>query len=145
MATIALSRTCSAIDLFQLFLMGTLKVPQRIICHNKRQPISSLSIELSLENKLLCKKPVYLSNPSNKQAFVNALAKSLQDAGHEVVQSPDDADLEQLFKLAHHEVGSGDTILVGDDTDLLLLLIHYFKSELQNTEKQSVHVPTIFK
>ena len=25
MATIALSRTCSAIDLFQLFLMGTLK------------------------------------------------------------------------------------------------------------------------
>ena len=134
MATIALSRTCSAIDLFQLFLMGTLKVPQRIICHNKRQPISSLSIEFSLENKLLCKKPVYLSNPSNKQAFVNALAKSLQDAGHEVVQSPDDADLEQLFKLAHHEVGSGDTMLVGDDTDLLVLLIHYFKSELQNTE-----------
>ena len=30
---------------------------------------------------------------------MNALAKSLQDVGHEVVQSPDDADLEQLFKL----------------------------------------------
>ena len=29
-------------------------------CHNKRQPISSLSIEFSLEKKLLCKKPVYL-------------------------------------------------------------------------------------
>ena len=104
-------------------------------CHNKRQPISSLSIEFSLhlEKKLLCKKPVYLSNPSNKQAFVNALAKSLQDAGHEVFQSPDDADLEIVIQ-ANHEVGSDYTILVGDDTDLLVLLIHYFKSELQNTE-----------
>ena len=75
---------------------------------------------------------------------MNALVKSLQDAGHEVFQSPDDADLEIVIQ-ANHEIGSGDTILVGDDTDLLVLLIHYFKSELQNTEKQYVHVPTIFK
>ena len=47
-------------------------------CHQKRAPVKSLLMDLSdLSKTLLCKKSVFLSNPSNKQQFMNALADAL--------------------------------------------------------------------
>ena len=80
-----------------------------------------------LSKTLLCKKPVFLSNPSNKQQFVNALADALQSAGYDVSHSPADADRDIVMR-AMEDVVEKDTILVGDDTDLLVMVLHYFKT-----------------
>ena len=107
--------------------MVIFKAQQRITVTRKSNPYLHYTIHMdfSLEKKQLCKKQVFLSNKTNKQSFVDSLANSLENAGHEVFQSPDDADLDIVFR-AIDEVSSGDTVLVGDDTDLLVLLNHYF-------------------
>ena len=84
-----------------------------------------------LSKTLLCKKPVFLSNPSNKQQFINALADALQSAGYDVSHSPADSDRDIVMRLslrALEDLVEEDTILVGDDTDLLVMAVHYFKT-----------------
>ena len=62
---------------------GYLESSTKDHCHQKRAPVNSLLMDLSdLSKTLLCKKPVFLSNPSNKQQFINALADALQSAGY---------------------------------------------------------------
>ena len=75
---------------------------------------------------------MFLSNPNNKQNFVNALGQSLATTGHDIYLSVDDADLEIVMKSVE-KVMNGNVILVGDDTDLLVLLIHHFKTVMNNT------------
>ena len=106
---IAISGKCSVTDadLYQLFLMGTLKVPQRVFVTIKGSLYHHFLLSSIWRKKFFVKSLYTYKNPSNKQAFVNALVKSLQDVGHEVFQSPDD------------EVGSGDTILVRASYPLL--------------------------
>ena len=52
--------------------------------HAKRQPMSSLPMQILLSNVLNCKKEVLLSNSSNKQACIKLLANSLTADGHNV-------------------------------------------------------------
>ena len=86
--------------------------------------MSSLPAQILLSNVLNCNKEVLLSNSSNKQAFIKLLANSLATDEHNVQHCRDDADITivlQTLLLAN----SVHTVLVGDDTDLLVLLLHY--------------------
>ena len=66
-------------------------------------------------------KEKFLSNVVNKQRFINMLSLRLEQDGCRVLHATADADVlivETAIKMAHHY----DTVLVGDDTDLLILL-----------------------
>ena len=70
------------------------------------------------------KKEDFLSNDINKQNFIDMLGKSLEEAGHEIQYEPSDADF-LIAKAAIDLAQSRSTILVGDDTDFLVLLLYH--------------------
>ena len=92
--------------------------------HKKRQPIRGMEIQFDGESKLLCKKATFLSNPINKSRFVRMLSESLKRADVRVLECAADADV-SIVTTAMQEVQQMNTTVVGDDTDLLVLLIHY--------------------
>ena len=69
-------------------------------------------------------KDVFLSNPSNKQRFIEVEGQRLSARGCKVLHDQSDADV-LIAKTAIESAASMDTILVRDDTDLVILLIHH--------------------
>ena len=73
--------------------------------------------------KLQLKKDDFLSNKDNKQRFLGLLGEHLAMCGSEIAYATGDADV----PIVQAEVTVSDTceaVLVGNDTDLLVLLIH---------------------
>ena len=103
-------------------------------CHRKRNPIQSNNIEFTSAIRLDCRKDLFLSNSSNKQAFINLLTIWLLSAGH-VVQHTGDAD--RLIADRVVDLADGNNVCVhADDTDILVLLI----SKLKTSSDHSVYL-----
>ena len=92
--------------------------------------------------KLTVTKDVFLSNTSNEQCFIQLLGQRLSARGSKVLHERSDADA-LIVKTALESAA----ILVRDDTDLLILLIHhapldnheiFFTSECKNYNKNGV-------
>ncbi|CAG2231230.1 KRAB [Mytilus edulis] len=86
------------------------------------------------------KKEIFLSNIENKQQFINLLSSKLSEKGCKSFHAPGDADtliVQTAVSCAAN--GGQDVVLVGEDTDLVLLCYHadmttrniYFKSDTQ--------------
>ena len=59
---------------------------------------------------------------ANKQNFLKQLGDDLQATGCEIFYAPSDADV-LIAQKAIESASVQDTVLVGDDTDLLVLLL----------------------
>ena len=70
------------------------------------------------------KKEEFLANKVNKQKFILHLGERLQQLGCTVNHAEGDADL-LIAQTAIQSARSLSTVLVGDDTDLLVLLCFY--------------------
>ena len=68
-------------------------------------------------------KEAFLSDPKNKQ-FIDFLGTKLTNQGCQVFYDQTDADL-LIVQKAIESASSMDTVLIGDDTDLLVLLLHH--------------------
>ena len=77
-----------------------------------------VSITFSLDMNLTVTKEVFLSDSKNKQQFIDFLGTKLTNQGCQV------PDL-LIVKKAIESASSMDTVLIGDDTDLLVLLLHH--------------------
>ena len=69
-------------------------------------------------------KDIFLSNSVNKQNFIQQLGNNLQAAGCEVFNVSSDADVliaQKAIEMANEQ----NTVLIGDDTDLLVLLLYH--------------------
>ncbi|KAG1687728.1 hypothetical protein GQR58_008303 [Nymphon striatum] len=89
------------------------------------------TVEFTSDMVMKSKKDEFLSNKHNKQHFINTLSERLREAGCRTCHATGDAD----FLIAQTAVGcadSGETILVGDDTDLLVLLCYHVKDDSDN-------------
>ena len=69
-------------------------------------------------------KATFLANSTNKQKFINMLGSYLEKKECKVYHAPGDADL-LIVQRAVESSSVMDTVLVGDDTDLLVLLCYY--------------------
>ncbi len=78
------------------------------------------------------KKDVFLSNDRNKHAFLLMLGEKLQQSGCTVHHATADADL-LIVKTALECVMTSDTVVIGDDTDLLILLCYHSDPHSTNT------------
>ncbi|XP_068675446.1 uncharacterized protein [Montipora foliosa] len=74
------------------------------------------------------KKDNFLSNPKNKQRFLSMLSKALQNVGCITHHANGDADL-LIVKTAVESARTSTTVLVGDDTDLLVLLCYHASND----------------
>lgn len=78
--------------------------------------------------KVTLKKDNFLANPKNKQRFINMLSRFLQEDNCPTYRAEGDADV-LIVKTAVESARERNTVLVGDDTDLLVLLCFYTRSD----------------
>ena len=93
--------------------------------HMKRAKTFCPVIDFNEDMVLDIKKERFLSNKKNKQKFLNLLKRKLLEQGYDV-HSAEDADL--LIVLTAVELAENlSTVLIGHNTDPLVLLCHYAK------------------
>ena len=70
------------------------------------------------------KKDEFLSNQVNKQKFINLLYENLEHAGYSTRHAKGDADV-MIVDSAITKERDQTTVLIGEDTDLLVLLLYH--------------------
>jgi len=70
------------------------------------------------------KKEEFLANKESKQKFIHLLGNKLQQSGCSTIHAGGDADL-LIVQTAIQSSRSITTVIIGDDTDLLVLLCHH--------------------
>ena len=78
--------------------------------------------------KVTLKKDNFLANPKNKQRFINMLSRFLKEDNCPTYHAKGDADV-LIVKTAVESARERNIVLVGDDTDLLVLLCFYTSSD----------------
>ncbi|KAK3732581.1 hypothetical protein QZH41_004976 [Actinostola sp. cb2023] len=86
------------------------------------------TVTFSEDMKVTTKKDLFLSNVKNKQRFIDMLSKFLKTNNCQTRHAVSDADL-LIVKTSVESARARNTILVGDDTDLLVLLCYYARSD----------------
>jgi hypothetical protein len=85
------------------------------------------TVHFTEEMVFVSKKDEFLSNKGNKQRFINLLSDHLEQAGACVKHAGGDADL-LIVQTTVTAADQSITTLVGDDTDLLVLLCYHAKN-----------------
>ena len=100
---------------------------------SKNTNCSNITPELT--TTLTVKKPQFLSNTGNKERFIKLLSDYLVQLGYTCVHAQADADV-LICRTAVDYLNSGQNITVqGDDTDLLVILIHMTKDMPLTSQK----------
>ena len=82
-----------------------------------------LTVTFEKNMNLAVTKEVFLSNKENKQRFIIMLGEELSKNGCTVFHDTSDADY-LIVKKTMESAAENKVVLVGDDTDLLVLLLH---------------------
>ena len=85
-------------------------------------------IQFSSNMILSSTKDKFLSNLKNKQQIINLISQQLSIRGSNTIHANGDADLE-IVKTALRMSELCSTTLIGEDTDLLVLLLHFYSKE----------------
>ena len=88
---------------------------------------TSVTVTFTDDMTITMKKDSFLSNAENKRRFIAMLRQYLADDGCDTLQAVGDADV-LIAKTAVASAATHPTALVGDDTDLLVLLCYYVKA-----------------
>ena len=94
--------------------------------HQKRSGTVTQTLETHDQYHCPSERNVFLSNYTNKENFVMALATKLELDGFEVVLCPCDADT-TIVKVALDSANGTPVTVYSDDTDVLCLLVHHVK------------------
>ena len=86
------------------------------------------TVTFSEDMKVTLKKEDVLANSKNKQWFINMLSRFLWKSNCQIHQAKGDADV-LIVKTAVESAQQRITVLVGDDTDLLVLLCFYTRPD----------------
>ena len=96
--------------------------------HRTKQNTVTVDIAFQPDMTLCGSKEQFLASPSNKQRFIDLLSLSLQNSGFEVLHATGDADC-LIVKTVIDKAAEIETVLVGEDTDLLVLLLYHLRSD----------------
>ena len=105
---------------------GYLDSPSTKDCTHKRRSGGRLGAVVHFDPTMVLqtKKDEFLSNTKNKQRFINMLGFRLEAIGCQVHHAKGDADV-LVVETAVACAEKNDTVVVADDTDILVLLIHH--------------------
>ena len=101
------------------------------VTHQRRAAGKAGATVTFTENmKVTLKKDNFPANPKNKQRFINMLSRFLQEDNCPTYHAEGDADV-LIVKTAVESARKRNTVtvLVGDDTDLIVLLCFYTRSD----------------
>ena len=94
------------------------------LCHQKRNAVTSSSVDLDEAMIIHMDKSDFLSNTENKENFIKMLGFHLEKKGHTVMYAVADADVD-IVKNAINKLESKGVLVPADDTDILILILHY--------------------
>ena len=80
------------------------------------------------------KKDDFLSRDKNKEGLIALISSEMRKKGCNVINAPGDADVE-IVKAAVQSSRTQSTTLIGEDTDLLILLLYYANVQEQNVKE----------
>ena len=86
---------------------------------------------------MITSKESFLSNVSNKRPFIEFLIEKLCEEGYTLICAEADADVLIEQTVIQDSTPTG---LIGEDTDLLILLIYHIKSEQAMFHKSKLNV-----
>ena len=126
--------------------------------HSRREVGRTASYTMIAENIIAPdNQQAFLKNDLNKTQLIDMLMKGMKDNGHNVHQSDSDADTIIVEKALTLLTAGHNTVVVSDDTDILVLLIHncdglnlrrdtqlYFLSPATRKSKLGIKVFRIF-
>ena len=99
------------------------------LTHQRRAAEKAGATVTFTENmKVTLQKNNFLANPKNKQRFISMLSRFLQEDDCPTNHAEGDADV-LIVKTAVVSARERNTVLLGDDTDLLVLLCFYTRSD----------------
>ena len=92
-------------------------------------------------------KESFLANSSNKEKLIRLIGEKLSNSNCKVIYANEDADMD-IAKVGVHELLTKNTTVIGEDTDLLVLLLYYstsdteynlfFRSDITKSKKENV-------
>ena len=104
---------------------------------------ASLRVKLALDLPLKMEKKHFLSNNLNKQDFINMLSDEMKKENIATLHAEGDADMlivQTAVNMAMHKT----TFVIAEDTDILVLLCHYYKPGTRlfmKSEKNTIKRP----
>ena len=88
---------------------------------------------MDLQRPVIFEQHAFLSNSTNKDNFIQLLMSHLDREGCRTIQSQGDADIDIVSEaLAMASKQQSPISVVGDDTDLLVLLTYYWKENMSD-------------
>ena len=117
---------CSIV--FDGYKKQTTKDHEHLRRSQKCQPCPS--ILLTEQTEVHYSKEDFFSNEQNKENLICLLSKHLRDNGHKVRQSENDADTKIVDEALQIACRGEAVTVVADDTDILVLLLHFWNSEM---------------
>ena len=105
---------------------GYLQPSTKDMFHDIGNPVTSLEIDVTVDNVVDCKRELILSNAKNKHRFIGLLMTGLQQDGYNVSQCAADADpyfVQKAMELSQ----SSHVCVVAEDTDILIMMLHHFR------------------
>ena len=88
-------------------------------------------VKFTEETEFSGKKGDFLSRDSNKQGLINLISDGLRKRGCNVINASGDADVD-IVKAAVESSHLHSTTLIGEDTDLFVLLLYHAHAEYKN-------------
>jgi hypothetical protein len=119
--------------------------------HQRRQQKNHPKVSVTPTTVFTGKKEEFLSQGSNKQGLINLISDRLRKKGCTVMNAEGDADYD-IVQAAIAVSECKTTSLIGEDTDLLILLLHhmdsrkktlYFRSDKKSKEQRVYNVNTL--
>ena len=86
--------------------------------------LSSAKVIFTGNTPCKSKKEQFLANVENKQSFIYMLSQHLEEKGVQALHAVSDADI-KIVKTAVECANVYNTIVIGEDTDLLILLLYH--------------------
>ena len=108
---------------------GNLESPSTKDVTHMRRNKGQRSTDIIFTESMPCKvkKELFLSNKRNKQRFINLLSAKMMEQQINVHNADDDADL-LVVQTALDFAKQNSTIVIGEDTEILVLLCHHIKT-----------------
>ena len=88
---------------------------------------NAVAVHCDLLSTLSVKKDVVLRNKENKQCFINIVSEKLKEGVCDSIHAAGDADV-LIVQCVVSVAATGDTVVIADDTDILILFCHRGKN-----------------
>ena len=100
--------------------------------HDRRKGKTSPNVHVTLSMTAHGAQQDFLTNEHNKNQFIVLLMEALESDGHCVKQAEDDADRLIVSPALYSLPDLCPVVVVADDTDVFVMMIYHFSSDMHN-------------